>query len=283
MSTGEPLPAPYRSPCFEEGRPLLRRTLSTNGRRLARIWRRVHCPARRGRPGAVEAAAKARRRRRCSARFPCHACATARHAERRSSSPRPAATPMELEGRRRRSPGPRRIPRWPPSTHPGWRAPRTGAPRSAPRRRGHRQHRFTVAAPPWSRRGDAGNATLGYLGATQQFRATGTYTDRSTADLTNEVAWSSSNAAGGDSGPWVRVGRRQHGIGKRRHARGSVSASAAVNLSTATVGPDQLPRSRHGRNRRSTTCWPAAVAGLRHGPACRPTSCPPAPPPARSR
>ena len=36
---------------------------------------------------------------------------------------------------------------------------------------------------------------LGYLGATQQFVATGTYSNQGTADLTDSVTWSSSDTS----------------------------------------------------------------------------------------
>ena len=108
---------------------------------------------------------------------------------------------------------------------------------------------FTVAAPALvSLAVTPGNATLGYLGATQQFRATGTYTDRSTADLTNEVAWSSSNAAVVVIGPdGFASAAASTGSANVSARSGSVSASAAVNLSTATVsGQISFPDSDMG-------------------------------------
>ena len=55
---------------------------------------------------------------------------------------------------------------------------------------------LTVTAPILSSINIApADPVLGYLGAVQQFRATGSYSDQSTRDLTNEVTWSSSDIA----------------------------------------------------------------------------------------
>ncbi len=55
---------------------------------------------------------------------------------------------------------------------------------------------LTVSAPELVSLGiTPTNPILGYSGATRQFHATATYTDHSTADLTNSVTWSSSDDA----------------------------------------------------------------------------------------
>jgi hypothetical protein len=77
---------------------------------------------------------------------------------------------------------------------------------------------------------------LGYLGAIQQFRATGRYSDQSTRDLTNEVTWSSSDAAVATIGAdgFARAAAIS-GSSMIRAQSGSVSASTTLALRTATV------------------------------------------------
>ena len=108
---------------------------------------------------------------------------------------------------------------------------------------------FTVAAAALvSLAVTPGNATLGFLGATQQFRATGTYTDQSTAELTNEVAWSSSNAAVVAIGPdGFASATASTGSSNVSARSGNAAASATVNLRTATVsGQVSFPASDMG-------------------------------------
>ena len=108
---------------------------------------------------------------------------------------------------------------------------------------------FTVAAPALvSLAVTPGDATLGFLGATQQFRATGAYTDQGTADLTNDVTWSSSNAAVVTIGPdGFASAAASTGSSNVSARSGNVSASAAVGLRTATVsGQVSFPDSDMG-------------------------------------
>ena len=87
------------------------------------------------------------------------------------------------------------------------------------------------------------------VGGTQQFTATGKYSDGSTQNLTSQVTWASSNTADGDDqsgGPGHRGGRRDHD-----------------HLGDARGGERQ-----HGTHRRAgpltitTTALPAATSGV---------------------
>jgi probable HAF family extracellular repeat protein len=73
------------------------------------------------------------------------------------------------------------------------------------------------------------------LGATQQFTATGSYSDGSTKDLTNTVTWSSSKTSVATVNASGLLSSLAQGKTKVTATSGSVSASTTV-----TVGPKQL-------------------------------------------
>lgn len=100
------------------------------------------------------------------------------------------------------------------------------------------------------------NATLGYLGATQQFRASGTYTDQTTADLTSSVTWISSDTGVATIGAdGFVVARATSGSTILRAHSGAISASAALDVRTASVsGQISIPDSDMG--------WKPTVADL---------------------
>lgn len=77
---------------------------------------------------------------------------------------------------------------------------------------------------------------LGYLGAPQQFRATGHYSDQSTRDLTNEATWTSSDTAVATIGAdgFARTVAAS-GSTTIRAQSGSVAASSTLSLRTATI------------------------------------------------
>lgn len=108
---------------------------------------------------------------------------------------------------------------------------------------------LTVTAPILSSINIApADPVLGYLGAVQQFRATGSYSDQSTRDLTNEVTWSSSDIAiatiGADG--FARAAATA-GTSAIRAQSGSISASTSLALRTATVsGEISFPDSDMG-------------------------------------
>ncbi len=92
------------------------------------------------------------------------------------------------------------------------------------------------------------NAVLGYGGATQQFAATGHYSDSTTRDLSGQVTWASSDAAviavGADG--FARA-VASTGTATVRAALGSITGSTAVSLRTATVtGSITIPDSDMG-------------------------------------
>ncbi len=77
---------------------------------------------------------------------------------------------------------------------------------------------------------------LGYRGATQQFKATGRYSDQSTRDLTNEVTWSSSdNAVATIGADGFAKAAETSGSSTIRAQSGSVFATTTLALRTATV------------------------------------------------
>jgi hypothetical protein len=89
---------------------------------------------------------------------------------------------------------------------------------------------------------------LGYRGATQQFTATGTYTNQATADLTGAVAWSSSDAGvavvGADG--FARVVGTD-GSAVISAETGGISGSTTLTVQTATVtGEVNFPASDMG-------------------------------------
>lgn len=90
--------------------------------------------------------------------------------------------------------------------------------------------------------------TLGYTGATQQFVATGTYTNQSTRNLTNSVTWSSSNTGVATIGPdgFARTAAAT-GTAVIRAESGNISGSTTLTLRTATVaGQITFPDSNMG-------------------------------------
>ena len=92
------------------------------------------------------------------------------------------------------------------------------------------------------------NVTLDYTGATQQFVATGTYTNQSTADLTDSVTWSSSDtgvAVVGPDGFASIVG--QSGSATIRAETGAINGTTTLGVRTATVsGEVTFPASDMG-------------------------------------
>ena len=72
-------------------------------------------------------------------------------------------------------------------------------------------------------------------GTTQQFTATGTYSDNSTQDLTTQVTWASARRAWPPSpaGAWPRA----PGWGRRRspHAQGGITGSTVLTVTAATL------------------------------------------------
>lgn len=79
-------------------------------------------------------------------------------------------------------------------------------------------------------------STLNHIGAPQQFKATGTYSDQSTRDLTNSVTWSSTDtgvAVVGADGFARAVGTT--GTTTIRAQLSAVTGTAALTVRTATV------------------------------------------------
>jgi hypothetical protein len=93
-----------------------------------------------------------------------------------------------------------------------------------------------------------GAVTMDYQGATQQFVATGTYSDQSTADLTNTAMWSSSAATTAAVGVDGFVTALATGGAATITAQtGGFSASANLTIRTATVsGTITIPDSDMG-------------------------------------
>jgi hypothetical protein len=101
-----------------------------------------------------------------------------------------------------------------------------------------------------------GNVTLNYQGATQQLVATGTYSDQSTADLTNAVTWESSSTSVATVGPDGFATAVASGGATTVTARsGALSATASIAVQTATVsGTVTIPDSDMG--------WKPSIGGL---------------------
>lgn len=93
-----------------------------------------------------------------------------------------------------------------------------------------------------------GSATLGYEGATAALRATGSYTDQTSADITHAVAWSSSDAAVvAVAADGFAVARAVRGAATISARSGTLSASAALAVRTATLsGVVEIPASDMG-------------------------------------
>jgi len=77
------------------------------------------------------------------------------------------------------------------------------------------------------------NPTIG-VGATQQFTATGTFSDRTTRDMTNFVTWSSSNTVVAVVGPTTGV-NPPNAITTPGLAKGLATGSATIAASSAGV------------------------------------------------
>ncbi|MBP9592435.1 MAG: Ig-like domain-containing protein [Steroidobacteraceae bacterium] len=97
---------------------------------------------------------------------------------------------------------------------------------------------------------------LGYGGATQQFRATGRYSDQTTRDLTASVTWSSSSAnvatIGADG---FATAVATSGNSSIRAESGNLSATTSLTVRTATVsGEIVIPDSDMG--------WKPSIGGL---------------------
>jgi hypothetical protein len=101
-----------------------------------------------------------------------------------------------------------------------------------------------------------GSATLNYQGATQQFRAIGTYSDQSTADLTNSTTWaSSSNSIAEVGADGFAVAVASAGAATITAQTGAFNASANLTVQTATVaGTITIPDSDMG--------WKPSIGGL---------------------
>lgn len=98
--------------------------------------------------------------------------------------------------------------------------------------------------------------TLGYVGAVQQFKATGRYSDQSTRDLTTAVTWSSTNAGVASVGvDGFATATAASGTTSIRAESGTVSATTSLTMRTATVsGEISFPDSDMG--------WKPAVGDL---------------------
>ena len=75
---------------------------------------------------------------------------------------------------------------------------------------------------------------------TQQFTATGLYSDNSTQDLTTEVTWASSDAGGGDGEQRRRLERPgDHGRRRQHHRvcdqRADVTGDTTLTVTDATL------------------------------------------------